>query len=498
MSENAEFIPMDGLGATGKGDFKKSPKSDGAPDLQDGGGKRGKKGSVAHDIHRPLPSSPDAEKGVLSAMLLSPEEVSSVAVETLRPDAFYVPAHKLLYEVMLGLTDEGQPIDAITLQEALIKGKHLEKVGGATMVAELLTFVPDASHFEFYRDLVKEKALLRNIIQGCTECISEAYDNPSDPQVILDTVEQKILDIGDETSNEKKTMTMKESVFKAVEKIEYMFENRGKVTGLPFGFRDLDKKTNGMHPGQLIIIAARPGMGKTSFAMNVAENVAVEQGKPCAIFSLEMGTDELITRMLFSRARVDAQKFRDGIPEKSFFPKLMNAADELSGCKMFIDDTPGISILEMRAKARRLKREGIEMIVVDYLQLMRSTSKRGQENRQIEISEISAGLKGLAKELSIPIIVLAQLNRGPENRSGGQPRLSDLRESGSIEQDADLVGLLMRAERYEDDPEERTELEGKATFIIAKQRSGPTGEIPLTFIGSQTRFADAAYEKDDD
>jgi replicative DNA helicase len=472
--------------------------TEGAPSLQkmEKGGAAQHKGAAPSDIHRPLPSSVDAEKGVLSAILQSPADLIGVAVETLNPEAFYVPAHRMIYDVLLKLGDSGQPIDAISLQEALIKDKLLDKVGGPTTVVDLLSFVPDAAHFEFYRDLIKEKWLLRRIIGTCTECTTDAYDNPSDPQVILDTVEQKILDIGDSQNSELKVASMKENVWKAVEKIEYMFENRGKVTGLSTGFRDLDKRTNGLHPGQMIVIAARPGMGKTSFAMNIAENVAVLQEKPVAIFSLEMGTDELVQRLLFSRARVDAQKLRDGMPEKSFFPKLMNAADELAKAKMFIDDTPGISILEMRAKARRMKREGIVMIVVDYLQLMKSTSKRAQENRQLEISEISAGLKGLAKELSIPIIVLAQLNRGPEQRGGGQPRISDLRESGSIEQDADVVGLLMRPERYADDEDEREELAGKATLIIAKQRNGPTGEIPLTFIGSQTRFADAAYEDD--
>ncbi len=468
-----------------------------APKLQEkekSGGFSQKRADYSQDIRQALPNNTDAEKGVLSAILQSPDDLVGIAVETLNPNAFYVPAHRIIYEVLLRLGDEGRPIDAISLQEALSRDNLLEKVGGAVIVPELLTFVPDASHFEFYRDLVKEKALLRSIISTCTECMTDAYEGSNDPQVLLDTVEQKILDIGDAEKSEAQSQSMKENVWKAVEKIEFMFENRGKVTGLPTGFRDIDKQTNGMHPGQMIIVAARPSMGKTSLAMNIAEHVAVDQGHPVAVFSLEMGTDELVQRLLFSRARVNAQKLRDGMPEKSFFPKLMNAADEIAKAKMFIDDTPGISILEMRAKARRMKREGIELIVVDYLQLMRSTSRRAQDNRQLEIAEISAGLKGLAKELHVPIIVLAQLNRQPEQRGGGQPRLSDLRESGSIEQDADVVGLLMRPERYEDDPDEREDLEGKATFIIAKQRNGPTGEIPLTFIGSQMRFADAAYD----
>ena len=450
------------------------------------------------DIARALPNNTDAEKGVLSAMLQSPDDVTGEAVQLLKPNAFYVPSHKILYELILKLSDEGKPIDAITLQEALIREDKMDKVGGPSAVLELIDFVPDASHFQFYVEIVKEKHLLREIISTCTSCINSAYVHEGDAGQILDLVEQNILDIGDQEKPGTDNLSMKDHVLSAIENIESMYENKGQIQGLPTGFRDIDKLLNGLQPGQMIVVAARPSMGKTSLAMNIAEHVCVDQEKAVAVFSLEMTTQDLVQRLLCSRARVNSQKIRSGIPDSSDFPKLMKAAGELSKSKMLIDETPSISIIEMRAKARRMKqREDIQLLVVDYLQLMQSTTKRAKDNRQIEISEISSGLKALAKELHIPVIVLAQVNRNPEERKGGRPRISDLRESGSIEQDADVVGLLMRPERYADDDDEKDDLEGEATFIIAKQRNGPIGDVPLTFIDSQIRFADRAREQED-
>jgi replicative DNA helicase len=450
------------------------------------------------DIARALPNNTDAEKGVLSAMLQSPDDVTGEAVQLLQPNAFYVPSHKILYELILKLSDEGKPIDAITLQEALIREDKMDKVGGPSAVLELIDFVPDASHFQFYVEIVKEKHLLREIISTCTSCINSAYVHEGDAGQILDLVEQNILDIGDQEKPGTDNLSMKDHVLSAIENIESMYENKGQIQGLPTGFRDIDKLLNGLQPGQMIVVAARPSMGKTSLAMNIAEHVCVDQEKAVAVFSLEMTTQDLVQRLLCSRARVNSQKIRSGIPDSSDFPKLMKAAGELSKSKMLIDETPSISIIEMRAKARRMKqREDIQLLVVDYLQLMQSTTKRAKDNRQIEISEISSGLKALAKELHIPVIVLAQVNRNPEERKGGRPRISDLRESGSIEQDADVVGLLMRPERYADDDDEKDDLEGEATFIIAKQRNGPIGDVPLTFIDSQIRFADRAREQED-
>jgi replicative DNA helicase len=451
----------------------------------------------AKEISRALPNNTDAEKGVLSAMLQSPTEIVDKALAKLSPDAFYVPAHATLFELILKLYDAGQPIDAITLQEALLRENLMEKVGGPAAVLEIMDFIPDASHFDFYVDLVLEKRLLRDIITTCTSCIKSAYSQEREPEEILSQVEQNILDIANDRETAEGQGNMLSHVMTAIETIQDMYEGKGKIQGIPTGFRDIDKQINGMLPGQMIIIAARPSMGKTSLAMNIAENVAVDQELPVAIFSLEMTTQDLVQRLLCSRARVNGQKIRSGMPDKKDFPKLMQAADELSKSKMFIDETPSISIMEMRAKARRLKqKEKIKLVIVDYLQLMRSNTRRAQDNRQLEISEISAGLKALAKELSVPVIVLAQVNRNPEERKDGRPRLSDLRESGSLEQDADVVGLLMRPERYAEEEDDREDLEGEATFIVAKQRSGPIGDIPLTFISDQVRFADRAFEEE--
>jgi len=289
---------------------------------------------------------------------------------------------------------------------------------------------------------------------------------------------------------------MKDQVMEAIESIEKLYERRGSITGLPTGYSELDKMTDGLHAAEMFVIAARPSMGKTALAMNIGEHVALDHKMPVAIFSLEMSSQQLVQRLLCSRARVNLQRVRDGFLSERDFPNLTAAASKLAESKIFIDDTAGLSILELRAKARRLKTQhDIQLIVIDYLQLLRSTSRRAQDNRQLEIAEISSGVKALAKELAIPIIVLAQLNRNPENRSGdnkGRPRLSDLRESGSIEQDADIVALLVREEYYADNDEEKQEAEGKATLIIAKQRNGPVGDVPLTFLKEFTRFEDRA------
>ena len=278
----------------------------------------------------------------------------------------------------------------------------------------------------------------------------------------------------------------------AIASIQDLYERRGGITGIPSGFADFDKMTDGLHRQEMVVIAARPSMGKTAFAMNIAEYIAVDLKMPVAVFSLEMGSQQLVQRLLCSRAKVNLGRVRDGFLSERDFPALTAAASKLAESKIFIDDTAGLSILELRAKARRLKSQhDIQAIFIDYLQLLRSTSRRAQDNRQLEIAEISSGLKALAKELNIPIIVLAQLNRNPEQRSGdskGRPRLSDLRESGSIEQDADLVGLLVREEYYAENDDEREESKGKATLIIAKQRNGPVGDVPLTFLKEFTRF----------
>lgn len=447
---------------------------------------------------RSLPFSTDAEKGVLGSMLQAPEEAIGEAIMKLPPEAFYIPAHQTIFELLVELNDKGQPVDPISLQQVLIDRKLMDQVGGPATVAELFTFVPSAAHIDFYIDIVDAKYTLRRVISSCTECIARAYDDQENVGPLLDEVEQKILAIREDGDTASGIRGMKDHVMEAIEAIEKMHENPDSVTGLSTGFTDLDEMTNGMHGGEMLIIAARPSMGKTSFAMNIVEHVALESKEPCAVFSLEMSSQQLVQRLLCARAKIEMGKLRGGfLSEKRDFPRLMQAADELAKAKIFIDDTPGISILELRAKARRLhKMHGIKLIAIDYLQLCRSTSRRAQDNRQLEIAEISAGLKALSKEIDVPIIVLAQLNRNPEQRGGGKPRLSDLRESGSIEQDADLVGLLTRSAYYAEDAEDREEKEGEAELIIAKQRNGPTGEVPLTFINKYMRFHDRAPDSD--
>ena len=293
-------------------------------------------------------------------------------------------------------------------------------------------------------------------------------------------------------------VSTKDLVMQAIEQIEKVYENRGSVTGLSTGFTEFDHMTSGLHQAEMIVIAARPSMGKTALAMNIAEHVALVEGKPVAVFSLEMSSQQLVQRLLCSRAKVNLQRVRNGFLSERDFPSLTAVASRLATAKLFIDDSPGLSIAELRAKARRLvASHQVQLLVIDYLQLLRSTSRRAQDNRQIEISEISAGIKSLAKELNIPIIVIAQLNRQPDARAkeGGRPRLSDLRESGSIEQDADVVGLLVRSEYYETDEEAKQEKAGQAELIIAKQRNGPTGDVPLTFLKEYTRFENRAREQ---
>ncbi|HEV2096660.1 MAG TPA: replicative DNA helicase [Chthoniobacterales bacterium] len=444
------------------------------------------------DIHRTLPHSVEAEQGVLGSMLISPRDVIAECVEKINEGYFYVPAHQTIYTVLVELWNTGQGIDLITFTQTLRDRNILEAVGGAPAVTSLFTFVPTAANVAYYLEIVRDKFILRQIIAACTESVRRSYDEQDEVNNLLDEVEQKIFAVGEDRFKGQ-MLTMKDQVMDAIESIEKLYERRGGITGLSTGFTELDRMTNGLHAAEMIVIAARPSMGKTALAMNVAEHVAINEKRAVAVFSLEMSSQQLVQRMLCSRARVNLQKVRDGFLAERDFPSLTSAASKLAEAKIFIDDTAGLSILELRAKARRLKAQhDIELIVVDYLQLLRSTTRRAQDNRQLEISEISAGLKGLAKDLKIPIIVIAQLNRQPEARTGGKPRLSDLRESGSIEQDADLVGLLVRPEVYEEDEDARAEKAGEAELIIAKQRNGPVGDVPLTFLKEFTRFEDRA------
>jgi replicative DNA helicase len=446
----------------------------------------------AQDIHRTPPHSVEAEQGVLGSMLISPRDAIAEVVEKITAEYFYAPAHQTIFNVLVDLWNAGQAIDLITFTQILRDRNLLETVGGAAAVTNLYTFVPTAANVAYYLEIVRDKYILRSIIEAGTESVRRAYEEQDEVGNLLDEVEQKIFAVGEDRFKGQ-MLSMKDQVMEAIESIEKLYERKGGITGVSTGFVEFDRMTSGMHPSEMIVIAARPSMGKTALAMNIAEHVAINEKLPVGVFSLEMSSQQLVQRLLCSRARVNLQKVRDGFLGERDFPSLTAAASKLAEAKIFIDDSASLTILELRAKARRLKaQQDVQLIIIDYLQLLRSTSRRAQDNRQLEISEISAGMKGLAKELKIPVIVVAQLNRQPEQRSGGKPRLSDLRESGSIEQDADLVGLLVRPELYEEDEEARAEKSGEAELIIAKQRNGPVGEIPLTFLKEFTRFEDRA------
>ena len=446
----------------------------------------------AQDIHRPPPHSVEAEQGVLGSMLISPRDAIAEVVEKITAEYFYVPAHQTIFDVLVELWNTGAGIDLITFTQVLRDRNVLETVGGAAAITTLFTFVPTAANVGYYLEIVRDKYILRSIIAAGTESVRRAYEEQDEVGNLLDEVEQKIFAVGEDRFKGQ-MLSMKDQVMEAIESIEKLYERKGGITGVSTGFVEFDRMTSGMHPSEMIVIAARPSMGKTALAMNIAEHVAINEKLPVGVFSLEMSSQQLVQRLLCSRARVNLQKVRDGFLGERDFPSLTAAASKLAEAKIFIDDTASLTVLELRAKARRLKaQQNVQLIIIDYLQLLRSTSRRAQDNRQLEISEISAGLKGLAKELKIPVIVVAQLNRQPEQRTGGKPRLSDLRESGSIEQDADLVGLLVRPELYEEDEEARAEKSGEAELIIAKQRNGPVGEIPLTFLKEFTRFEDRA------
>ncbi|ALJ56956.1 Replicative DNA helicase [Candidatus Xiphinematobacter sp. Idaho Grape] len=456
------------------------------------------KGTHPSDIHRTLPQSTDAEKGVLCSVLLSPEQTLDRCIERINDKHFHHPAHRIIYQAMVELYKLSRPVEIIVLLQYLEDRQLLDRVGGEAVLYEILTFVPTAANASYYLDIVQEKFLLRQVIFICTEMASRCYTEQGEVWTLLDELESRVLSIG-EARYRNTFPQMKELVMAAVENIDRLYKNRGGITGLSTGFKKLDQITNGLHGGEMFVIAARPSMGKTALAMNIAEHVALEIGKAVGIFSLEMSSQQLVQRILCSSARLDLQKLRDGFISSNALHILFAAADRLAKCKIFIDDTTALSILEMRSKARRMKdTEGVELIVIDYLQLLRSSSRRGQENRQIEISEISYGIKALARELNIPVIVLAQLNRQPETREGGKPRLSDLRESGAIEQDADVVALLVRPEVYEKGDRENGEnLRGRAELIIAKQRNGPIGEVELTFLKQFTRFETAELGREE-
>jgi len=454
-------------------------------------------------VDRLPPHSIECEQGVLGCCLLDPNQCIGECIEKLKDDgksAFYDLRHQTIYETLAEMFNTRAAIDLITVQQHLKDRQLLEQVGGIAYLSQLQDAVPSAANLSYYLDHVREKYVLRKLIQTCTSVVGKVFDYEGEVEALLDEVEKEILRVN-ESRVQSGVQPINTLVHEAIATIENYFGRNGQLGGLATGFADLDKMTDGLHGGEMIIIAARPSMGKTSLAMNIAEHVAMELKLPVGVFSLEMSAASLILRMMCSLARVNLRSIREGFMSEADFPKLTHAAGRLSESKLFIDDTAGLSILSLRARARRMHQQhGIKLFVIDYLQLCNSTARRAQENRQQEIADISSGVKALAKELNVPIIVLSQLNRELEKDKSRKPRLSDLRESGSIEQDADLVGLLYKPNAGDDeDGAAAEESDGVAVnFLIAKQRNGPTGDVNLTFMKPYTRFESAAKFSDED
>jgi replicative DNA helicase len=451
----------------------------------------------ADDVTRALPHAVGPEKSLLSSMLQDPQEFIGVAIEEkLTPEHFYLPAHSTLFGLLIELFETGLEVELVSLVQRLLDRGLLDRVGGPSTLTDLYTYSPSPGHFRHHLQHVKDKFVLRAIIQNSNEAIAQAYDAPEEVAALLDSVESSIMSIRDgaETTRE---ITNRQGVQNVVSEIKQIIDGNLAQMGIPTGFERLDGMTSGLQDGEMFVVAARPSMGKTSFMMNIVENICVDQGKPAMVFSLEMSAHQLRKRLLFSRARFSKSSLVAGeTPAKGDLIRIKRASLEIAEAPLFIDDTQGITINELRAKARRRHRTtGLALIAIDYLQLMRSRTKQAQNSREREIAEISAGVKGLAKDLGIPIIILAQLNRGPESRSGkamGKPRMADLRESGSIEQDADLVGLLYRPGYYAEDEDAKAAEAGAAELILAKNRNGATGHIPLTFVECLMKFESGA------
>ena len=429
------------------------------------------------------PQSLEAEQSVLGSMLID-KEIVPVVMEILKPEDFYRPDHKEIYDVIIELFDRAQPIDLITVSERLKLHGKLELVGGLEYLTNIATEVPTTANVKHYAKIVEEKALLRKLIKASTDIVDLGYNASEEVSYILDKAEQNIFDILQKRSSQG-FVPIKDVLVDTFNKLEELYNNSGNITGIPTGFADLDFKTSGLHNSDLILIAARPAMGKTAFALNLAQNAAVHSNVPVAVFSLEMSREQLVNRMLCSEAMVDSNRMKTGKLEDNDWQKVAKALGPLSEAPIFIDDTPGVSITEIRAKCRRLKLEhNLGLVIIDYLQLMQG-SRSKSENRQQEISEISCSLKILAKEINVPVITLSQLSRAPEARTDHRPILSDLRESGAIEQDADIVMFLYRDDYY--NPE--TEKKNIAELILAKHRNGSTGTVELVWLGQYTKFA---------
>lgn len=433
-------------------------------------------------LGRMPPQNLEAEQAVLGAILLEAEALITV-MERLRAEDFYSIAHQRIFDALIELNEDNKPLDFVTLVSRLQDRGEMEEVGGIGYLAKLSGAVPTAANVDYYAQIVEEKSMLRRLIRTATQIVSSGYAEGDDVNALLNDAEQRILEL----SNRRAAhgfISIRDVLMDVFERVEHLYNHKGGVTGIPSGFPDLDKMTSGFQRSDLIIVAARPSVGKTAFALNIAQNVAVRAGETVAIFSLEMSASQLVQRMICAESNVDAGRMRTGYLEGDDWEKLSMAIGSLSEAQVYIDDTPGITVADIRAKCRRLKKEkGLGMILIDYLQLIQGRGKSG-ENRQQEVSEISRTLKQIARELEVPVIALSQLSRGVEQRQDKRPMMSDLRESGSIEQDADIVSFLYRDDYYDKESEKKNIIE----IIIAKQRNGPVGTVELVFLKQFNKF----------
>ena len=438
------------------------------------------------------PQNIEAEQAVLGAIFLEPSSLT-VTSEVLIPEDFYRSSHQKIFNVMLKLNDEGKAVDLITVTEELAATKNLEEVGGVSYLSELAGSVPTAANIEYYARIVEEKSLLRRLIRTATNIAQEGYSREDEVEELLGEAEKTIMEVA-QRMNSGSFQNIKDVLVSTYDNIEVLTNRKGDVTGIPTGFAELDRMTAGFQRNDLIIVGARPSVGKTAFALNIAQNVATKTEENVAIFSLEMGAEQLVMRMLCAEGNINAQNLRTGSLTDEDWRKLTMAMGSLSNAGIYIDDTPGVRIGEIRSKCRRLKQEhGLGMILIDYLQLIQGDGRSG-DNRQQEVSEISRSLKALARELKVPVIALSQLSRGVEQRQDKRPMMSDIRESGSIEQDADIVAFLYRDDYYDKESENKNILE----IIIAKQRNGPVGTVSLAFVKEYNKFVNLERRFDDD
>ena len=438
---------------------------------------------------RTLPHNLEAERSVLGAILLH-NDAFNLAAEVIDANDFFRDAHRRIFDKMIKLAERNDAIDLVTLKEELGRSGDLDEVGGPAYISALIDGVPRSTNVEHYARIIKEKATLRHLIFSANKILATAYAGEDDADLILDQAEHAIFAIADDKVRDG-FVSLRELAQGSLDTIEKLHSRKELITGVPTGFTDLDEMTSGLQPSDLVIIAARPSMGKTSLALNIAQHVGTKTDMTVGVFSLEMSKEQLFLRMLTGEARIDAHRLRGGFLGERDWGRLSQAIGTLSEAKIFIDDSPSIGVLEMRAKCRRLAAEhGLHMVVIDYVQLMQG---RGRfENRTLELGSISRSLKGLAKELRVPIVLLSQLSRAPESRSDHRPQLSDLRESGALEQDADVVAFIYRQDMYGDKNAPPTDAEGVAEIIVAKQRNGPTGIVRLAFIREFTRFENLA------